>query len=467
MAIGWATAVLLAVLSPAQCLADGGLATPVTSTVARAATALKPTAASAAAASVQVTAPAVSVKVTTPSVSVKAGVPAVSVKATAPAVSLTPAAPAVSVKATVPAVVVSATVPAVNVKAAVPPVDVKATSPAASVTAGAPAVSVKASPPAVSVNTAHAPSGPPGASAPAVTLKTSAARPAEGAVPAVAVGLPGRSAVNITAPAALGAASRRDVAATAAAVNHDGPSASATAASLSDDSSAIIADGTATSFGQRPFSGYATPNGGASPRTGDETAAHQRLGQREARAIIAGLAGCLATLPRRQRLLLELLSGVDTPRALTLDQVAAALHVPSAKVPRLERTALARLRSLARTSACGRTTQSVPTMELASYTVAAVPGSVEAARGGVKGARYAKAPSGGSASSKAESGHFELAAIPASHTGALLLLIATLAAALAIVALSIDAVGAGPRNRRWRARWLAGTRQSWRRRRRR
>jgi hypothetical protein len=395
-------------------LADGASAAGVPSTVAVAATALKSTASSAAAAGVQVTTPAVSVKVTTP---------AVSVKATAPAVSVTPATPAVNVKATLPA---------------------------------------------VSVDPAHAPSGAPGAIAPAVTVKTSTAPPAGGAAPAVAAGLPGRSAVSIAAPSASGTAPRSTVASSAAEVGRNGPSASATAASLSDGPPAIIADGTTTSFGQRPFSGYATPNGGASPsRTGDEAAAHQRLGQREVRAIVAGLAGCLATLPRRQRLLLELLSGVATPRALTLDQVAAALHVPSAKVPRLERTALARLRSLARRSACGRTTQSVPTIELASYTVAAVPGSAEAARGGVKAARYAKAPSGGSASSKGESGHFELAAVPATHTGALLLLIATLAAALAILALSIDAVGAGPRNRRWRARWLAGTRQSWRRRRRR
>jgi hypothetical protein len=433
-------------------LADGASAAGVPSTVAVAATALKSTASSAAAASVQVTTPAVSVKVTTP---------AVSVKATAPAVSVTPATPAVNVKATLPAVGVSATVPAVNL-------NVRATTPAASVTASAPAVSVKGTVPAVSVDPAHAPSGAPGAIAPAVTAKTSTAPPAGGAAPAVAVGLPGRSAVNIAAPSASGTAPRSTVASSAAEVGRNGPSASATAASLSDGPPAIIADGTTTSFGQRPFSGYATPNGGASPsRTGDEAAAHQRLGQREVRAIVAGLAGCLATLPRRQRLLLELLSGVATPRALTLDQVAAALHVPSAKVPRLERTALARLRSLARRSACGRTTQSVPTIELASYTVAAVPGSAEAARGGVRAARYAKAPSGGSASSKGESGHFELAAVPATHTGALLLLIATLAAALAILALSIDAVGAGPRNRRWRARWLAGTRQSWRRRRRR
>ena len=99
--------------------------------------------------------------------------------------------------------------------------------------------------------------------------------------------------------------------------------------------------------------------------------------------------------------------------------------------------------------------------------MAAVPGSVEAASGGVKAARYAKAPSGGSASAKGGSGHLGLAAIPASHTDALVLLVAILAAALAILALSIDAVGAGPRNRRWRARWLAETRQSWRRRRRR
>ncbi len=177
--------------------------------------------------------------------------------------------------------------------------------------------------------------------------------------------------------------------------------------------------------------------------------------------------GCLATLSRRGRLLLELLIGVDVPRALTPDQVALALNIRRASVPRLERMAIARLRVLARTTACARVAQTVPTMELASYTVLAVPGGVEGAGEGVKAARYAKAPSGGSASSKRPSGRLSLGSIPASHTSALLILIATLVATLAIVALSVDAVGAGPRNRRWRARWLAGQRQAWRRKRRR
>jgi hypothetical protein len=394
--------------------------------------------------------------------------PAVSVKATVPAVSVGATMPAVSVKASAPGVSVKATVPPVSVKATTPAASVTATAPAVSVTAAAPATSAKASVPGVSVNTAHTPSGTLGTSAPAVAVKTSTAPPSAGAVPAVAVGFAGSSAVNTAAPSVSGAAARSTVASSAAEVGRGDPRPSASAPALSDNLPVGVTDGTATSFGQQPFAGFAGRSGGTSLRhSGDEAAARQRLVQHEARVLIAGLAGCLATLPRRERLLLELLSGVDTPRALTLEQVAAKLHVRSTKVPRLERTELARLRSLARTTGCARTTQSVPTMELASYTVAAVPGSVEAASGGVKAARYAKAPSGGSASAKGGSGHLGLAAIPASHTDALVLLVATFAAALAILALSIDAVGAGPRNRRWRARWLAGTRQSWRRRRRR
>lgn len=240
------------------------------------------------------------------------------------------------------------------------------------------------------------------------------------------------------------------------------------AAALSDDASATLGGALATSFGQRAFSGYANSSGGSWPQRGARgAAARQRLQQQQTREIVQLLAGCLATLPGKERLLLELLSGVDVPHALTRGQVAAALHIRSAKVPRLERRAIARLRVLARTTGCASTAQSAPTMELASYMVAAVPGSVETASGGVKAARYAKAPAEGSAASKGASGRSQLASIPASHTGTLLLLIATLLAALAIFALAVDALGAGPRNRRWRARWLAGTRQSWRRRRRR
>ncbi len=154
------------------------------------------------------------------------------------------------------------------------------------------------------------------------------------------------------------------------------------------------------------------------------------------------------------------------PHALTRDQVAAALHIRSANVPHLEKTALARLRVLAQSTSCAQAAQSAPTMELASYTVLAAPGGVEAAGGGVKAARYAKAPSGG-ASSKRASGRSELGSIPANDTDTLWLLLAILLAGLVIAALSVDAVGAGPRNRRWRAQWMAGPRRAWRRRRRR
>ncbi len=51
--------------------------------------------------------------------------------------------------------------------------------------------------------------------------------------------------------------------------------------------------------------------------------------------------------------------------------------------------------------------------------------------------------------------------ITASHAASeLLVLIAALLAALAIGALSVDAAGAGPRNPRWRARWLAPVRRA-------
>jgi hypothetical protein len=240
------------------------------------------------------------------------------------------------------------------------------------------------------------------------------------------------------------------------------------AAVLSDNGSATLDGGLATSIGQQTFSGYANASGGSSPQRGAVgAAARQRLLAREARNIVLRFAGCLATLSPRERLLLELLVGGGVPRVLTRDEVAQALHIRSARVPRLERMAIKRLLVLARTTACAHVAQGAPTMELASYTALAVPGGVEAASGGVKAARYAKAPSVGAGSSKRASGHSELGSIPASDTDTLWLLVAILLAAFVIAALSVDAVGAGPRNRRWRAQWMAGQRRAWRRRRRR
>ncbi len=54
---------------------------------------------------------------------------------------------------------------------------------------------------------------------------------------------------------------------------------------------------------------------------------------------------------------------------------------------------------------------------------------------------------------------------PTSHAASeVLVLIAALLAALAIGALSVDAAGAGPRNPRWRARWLGPVRRASKRR---
>jgi hypothetical protein len=469
-ATGWATVTLLAALCPAQCWAATSPVTRVTSTVAAT---VKPTVSSAAkalAVSVKTPvlpatplsppAPIVSAKApSVPAVSVQVTAPAVNVKAGPSGVSVGATTPAVSVKATAPGVSVSATVPPVSVKASAPAVSVKATAPAVSVKATAPAVSAKASTPAVSVKTTGTSSAAVTTSAPGVSVKTSgASRPGGGvAVPAVTVERSGASSG--------GASSRRATAdgATAGA-GHDRSVASASAAVLSDNASATLDGGLATSFGQQTFSGYANSSGGSSPRG---AIARQRLLEREARDIVQRFAGCLATLTRRERLLLELLVGVDVPRALSRDEVAQALHIRRASVPRLERIAITRLRVLARTTACASNTQSAPTMELASYTALAAPGGVEAASGGVKAVRYAKAPSGGAGASQRTSGHSVLGSIPARDTNTLWVLLAILLAALVIAALSVDAVGAGPRNRRWRAQWMAGPRRAWRRRRRR
>jgi hypothetical protein len=402
-----------------------------------------------------------------PAVSVQVTAPAVSVKASPSGVSAT--APAVSVQATAPAVSVSATVPPVTVKASAPAVSVKATAPGVSVKATAPPVSAKVSTPAVNVKTTGTSSSAVTTTAPGVSVKTSNGSRSGGpsVIPAVTVGRSGASSASGTGLPPSGASSRRAVAGSATAgAGHNGPVASASAAMLADDGAATLDGGLATGFGQQAFTGYANSSGGSSPRAAVGAAARQRLLEREARDIVQRFAGCLATLTRRERLLLELLVGVDVPRALSRDQVARALHIRRASVPRLERIAITRLGVLARTTACASAARSAPTMELARYTALAAPGGVEAASGGVKAARYAKAPSGG-ASSKRASGHSVLGSIPASDTDTLWLLLAILLAALVIAALSVDAVGAGPRNRRWRAQWMAGPRRAWRRRRRR
>lgn len=78
---------------------------------------------------------------------------------------------------------------------------------------------------------------------------------------------------------------------------------------------------------------------------------------------------------------------------------------------------------------------------------------------------HATTPPGYSSSASTGSGGPGLAITPASHAASqLLVLITALLAALAIGALSVDAAGAGPRNPRWRARWLTPVRRASKRR---
>jgi len=184
--------------------------------------------------------------------------------------------------------------------------------------------------------------------------------------------------------------------------------------------------------------------------------------------IVRELSGCLANLSRRERLVLELMAGVGVPRAFNLRQLAAALHTHPLMIVRLERTATARLETVARTSSCARPTTSVATLQLASFTAVAPEGGVEAASGGVAGVRYAKAPSAPGYSAKRAVRGASLATIPASHADVtLFVLFAALLATLGIGLLSADALGTGPRSSRWRAGWLAAPRRAVRRRRRR
>jgi hypothetical protein len=224
------------------------------------------------------------------------------------------------------------------------------------------------------------------------------------------------------------------------------------------------------SLGEQPFSGYGNGGESGQPRGGEGTLARRRRHERKTREIVQQLSGCLAGLSRRERLALELITGVDVPHVFGKRQIAAVLHIRGAKLARLERIAIARLRRLADTTSCAgtaQTAQTAPTMQLTSYTAALTSSTAEAARGGVAGVRYAQAPSGGGSSANKQGGGSPLASIPASHADdTLLVLFATLLATLAIGLLSADAVGTGPRSRRWRVRWLGAPRRAWRRRKR-
>jgi hypothetical protein len=163
------------------------------------------------------------------------------------------------------------------------------------------------------------------------------------------------------------------------------------------------------------------------------------------------LEGCLRYLPVNLRRVLELLAGVGVPRALGPEAVAEQLNISLAKVSRLQRLALRRLRMTARSNTCGVATQAAT--DPFAYGLAALVGEEGGPAGGVEAARYATSPS---AVNKSSQGGHSLLGIsnPALEGGAMLLIIACLGGLLLGGLLFADDLWPWPIHREWRSRWI-------------
>jgi hypothetical protein len=210
--------------------------------------------------------------------------------------------------------------------------------------------------------------------------------------------------------------------------------------------------------------GYGAPrvNSAVPPLEGHAgSRARARIASREhaLKAIVARFQGCLGVLPDAQRKVLELRVGVGTIRPLSPRAAAARMHLGVARVTRLERQAVAELRSAAATHSCGRLASFVAAV--ASYFNATFGGP--AGTGGVEGVSYDLSPAAASeelpASPRDEGllgGSFS--AIPG---GMLSLLLLVLTGVLALTAIVADATGRGPRHAEWRHR-MRSRLSSWR-----
>jgi hypothetical protein len=145
-----------------------------------------------------------------------------------------------------------------------------------------------------------------------------------------------------------------------------------------------------------PLSGYG-PSGGSIKLDEATIRAVGRLSHRDrARllrliAAVRRLGGCLGNLPDQLRVVLELATGVNAPRALSSAQVANYLHIRVGQVYPLEKRALRQLRLAARTHACNGTQRTTPGLLVLSGFGPALGGGT--ATGGVEATRYTKGPS--------------------------------------------------------------------------
>jgi hypothetical protein len=345
-----------------------------------------------------------------------------------------------------------------GVKVEVPTVTVKAPT----VTVQTPTISVKAPPVTVHAPTVStkAPAIP--IKAPAIPTKTPAL-PTKAAVPTkvpptVSTPTPTVSS-NAPTVSASGSASVPGATASVPPLKAPAVSGGADAAAGQTASSAVpdstgaapAAPGGAAGTPASSPGVYAGAQGGenermAAPEIGVGRGGRARIvaRERELKATVARLQGCLSDLPAGQRELLELRTGSAASNPLGPHAVAARLHVGLARLALLEGQAVVELRHAASTGSCGRTAAIVA--EVTSFIGAGLGGPRGTAQGGVEAARYERpARSSGDIARKSRTADSPLGiALPRGGLMLLLLLIPLLTIALTILAIFANSTGRGP-----------------------
>jgi hypothetical protein len=216
--------------------------------------------------------------------------------------------------------------------------------------------------------------------------------------------------------------------------------------------------------GGKPLSGYSPGvnsgqgGGGHSPLT-QSSGGHNGIELTSAflKAEVRRLAGCMSSLPKRFRLVLELSTGIGAKHALGPAALARRLHVTVRRVRRLQRRALLMLVRTARTHSCAGSTTAGDLIALEG-SLTASEGGPPGALGGVEAARYAKpAAKGGAApaGTQAPGGASSLGITRTPGAGNALLAIAVILTGMLLIALLFaEELGLGPHIRRLRSRWL-------------
>jgi hypothetical protein len=205
---------------------------------------------------------------------------------------------------------------------------------------------------------------------------------------------------------------------------------------------------------------YPSSPAGALSSPGQRRQRAMRARTQTLRDLVRHLHGCLGDLPQRLRLALELRAGLDVPRALSPEAVAARLHLSSKQYAALEKGALRRLRSAAKSTGCAG--QSAAPLDGSGSRSFGFLGSDPTSAGGVEAVSYLKSASPGHERrpSSSQAGLLGVGLSPAARD-ALLLTIVIFMAALLIAILFADGLGVGPPHPEWRRAW----RTRWRRRR--